>query len=244
MRARKFFRSLLGPNERSVETDKIRDVVNAAMTNGELVRFAYGGGSSPGLSREAVISSVAEEHFRAIAVGEREKDFLFRRVMWLELSDGARYTNRSPEICADPPVGFSAAEFETENLGVYVVDLQSEFETTGWFVESDERSMSVHTRFKNGTPKKTPSVSIGYAAPSRTYWDVDVGDIVTVSVERTKLHRPWRVSSWRYKEAKAFGILRRAMSEFVCEVRACKPEASFAIGYESWKKVSPSSDKS
>jgi hypothetical protein len=84
--------------------------------------------------------------------------------------------------------------------------------------------LGVGTYFKNGKPRKTPSVAVAFFDRSTDLvWDLEANRTVEVKREPTGSERPWRVDSWRLKEGKSFGLLHSAVEMFLSEVRASDP---------------------
>jgi hypothetical protein len=88
-------------------------------------------------------------------------------------------------------------------------------------------SFGVGTCFKNGKPKKTPSVWLRYIDPTQEeVFDLETQEILCVEKELTGNERPWRVDSWRLKAGKTYHDLHSAFAMFVQEVRASDPSTA------------------
>lgn len=199
--------------------DLVEFLQNAAQT-GEVITVAYSGGSRPGESRALSVASCSETELRAYEGGGRiQKQYKVAKVLWAEDSSGRRVTSQQGVQA------FQAALPVFESLQQYAEHLLSEFENAGWHVHQAADSFGVGTRFKNGTPKKTPSIAISFIDRSiDAVWDLEANDLVEVKKEPTGRERPWRVDSWRMKEGKAFDVLHSAIELFVSEVRASDPQ--------------------
>ena len=187
---------------------------------GEIVTIAYGGGSRPGEARQLVVASCSESDFRAYEGTSRQtKQYKIEKVLWAEDGSGRKITS------SDNVQVFESALPRLESLDQYAEFLKKEFERAGWYVHRSDGTFGVGTCFKNGKPKKTPSIAISYFdRSSDTVWDLEKNDFVTVKKDLTGRERPWRVDSWRFKEGRAFGSLYSAIELFVEEVRASDPQ--------------------
>jgi len=187
---------------------------------GEIIKIAYGGGSRPGNARELIIEYCSDSDFRAYEESShRKKQYKIHKVLWAEDSSGKKITSK------ENVQAFESALPRFETVEKYIALLKNEFEGAGWYIHQDNGSFGVGTCFKNGKPKKTPSVAVCYIDRStELVWDSEKSDFVTVEKEPTSRERPWRVDSWRFKEGKSFGVLHSAMELFVKEVRASNPQ--------------------
>lgn len=193
--------------------------LHEAARSGKLITLAYGSGSRPGKARQLIVVSCTENGFRAYEKGSRQvKQYKVSKVIWAEDSSGERLVNE------EGVEEFKSALPKFETLQQYTNYLRSELEGAGWYVHITVNMIGVGTRFKNGKPKKTPSIAIRYFDRS-TYeiWDVEKNELVPVRKERTGLERPWRVDSWRFKNGRSFGNLHSAMEIFMEEVRGSDP---------------------
>ncbi len=187
---------------------------------GEIITVAYGGGSRSGEARQLVVASCSDSDFRAYEEGYRQaKQYKIEKVLWAEDSSGRKITSK------DNVQIFKSALPKFESLEKYVDFFKREFESAGWYVHQSDVFFGVGTCFKNGKPKKTPSIAISYIDRSTDLvWDLEKNDLVTVKKEPTGRERPWRVDSWRFKEGKSFGLLHSAIELFVEEARASDPQ--------------------
>jgi hypothetical protein len=189
---------------------------------GELITIAYGGGSRPGETRQLVIVSCSDAYFHAYEGSSRQpKQYNIKKVLWAEDSSGIKITSR------DNAQAFESALPKYESFDQYADFLKKEFEHAGWYVYQSDGLFGVGTCFKNGKPKKTPSIAVSYINRSNDIvWDLEKDNLVTLKKEPTGRERPWRVDSWRFKEGRSFRSLHSAMELFVEEVRASDPQQS------------------
>jgi hypothetical protein len=187
---------------------------------GEIITIAYGGGSRPGEARHLIVASCSDSDFRAYEEGSGQaKQYKIEKVLWAEDSFGRKITTK------DHVHTVKSALPKFEALEQYVNFLKKEFESAGWYVHHSDGLFGVGTFFKNGKPKKTPSVAISYIDRSTDLlWDLEKNDLAAVKKEPTGRERLWRVDSWRFKEGKTFGLLHSAIELFVEEVRASDPQ--------------------
>lgn len=200
----------------------IIELLQTAVGSGEIVTIAYNGGSRPGQARQVIPISVSNQGLVAVEPGSRiNKRYKLVRIAWVELSSGQRASNAeaAPPVVSDVPTLTTLPEY-AEHFG-------PELRATGWHIYESETSFAVATLFKNGKPRKTPSVSIQYFDRStETDFDLESDDLITVTTvtkDLTGRERPWRVDSWRFKEGKSFGQLQRAFEVFIQEARASDP---------------------
>jgi len=190
--------------------------LQAMAGTGEIVKIAYGGGSRPGEVRQLIIASCSDSDFRAYEEGSSQtKQYKIHKVIWVEDSHGRKITYK------DNVQFFESALPRFETLEEYVDLLKSEFESAGWYVYKSNDLFGVGICFKNGKPKKTPSIAIRYIDRSKDLvWNLEKNDFIEIKKEPTGRERPWRVDSWQLKEGKSFSMLHSAMELFVNEVRA------------------------
>jgi hypothetical protein len=197
----------------------IVDLLTLTVGSGEVVTITYNGGSRPGQARKIVPISLTNEELIAIEPGSNtNKHYKLNQIALVELSSGESALNSE----AAPPVISDIPTLET--LTEYIECFGPEFQAAGWHIYQSETSFAIATHFKNGKPRKTPSVSIQYFDRStETVVDLGSGELTQVKKDFTGRERPWRVDSWRFKEGKSFAQLSRAFELFVQEARASDP---------------------
>ncbi len=196
------------------------ELLKQAAGTGEVMTISYGGGSRSGSPRSLVIATCSDTEFHAIEEGARaQKHYKIEKILWAENSSGMRIENAEAISSFKPPLPSFGS------LKEYADHLRPEFEQAGWYIHQTDNTFGVGTCFKNGKPKKTPSIAVAFYDTSReTVWDFDQDDFVEVEKEPSGRERPWRVDSWRFKQGKTFGLLHSAMEMFVEEVRGSSPE--------------------
>jgi hypothetical protein len=197
----------------------IVDLLNRTVGTGEVITITYNGGSRPGQARKVVPISLTNEELIAVEPGSHtNKHYKLNRIALVELSSGQRALNSE----AAPPVISAIPTLET--LTEYIERFGPEFQAAGWHICQSETSFAIATHFKNGKPRKTPSVSVEYFDPGiETIVDMHSGELTQVMKDLTGRERPWRVDSWRFKQGKSFAQLHRAFELFIEEARASDP---------------------
>jgi hypothetical protein len=166
--------------------------------------------------------SLTDEELVAVESGSTiHKNYKLNRVASVQSGEDPppeQVTRSTPRQA--PPAG------EQEALEAYVELVREELVARGWHLHERVDSFGVGTRFKNGRPRKTPSVLIGYFDPtSETMIDLE-GEEVSVARQLTGRERPWRVDSWRFTQGKTFSTLSRAFACFLEELRSSDPANS------------------
>jgi len=197
----------------------INELLTRTVGTGEVVTITYNGGSRPGQPRKIVPISISNEELVGIEPGSHtQKHYKLNRIALVELSSGERESNSE----AIAPVISNVPALDT--LTEYIEQYSPELQSAGWYISTSDTSFSIGTYFKNGKPRKTPSVSIQYIDRSiETVYDFDKDEFVQVKKDLTGRERPWRVDSWRFKEGKSLAQLHHAFELFIQEARASDP---------------------
>ncbi len=134
----------------------VTELLRSIAGSGETVTLVYNAGSRPGQARSVVPVSVSNDGLVAVEPGSRvNKAYKLDRIASVELANGLRATNEQ----ATPPVVSALPDVpDLKTLGEYVEHFRSELIGAGWHLYEEEGSVGIATRFKNGKPKKTPSV--------------------------------------------------------------------------------------
>lgn len=198
---------------------QIAELLTRTVGTGEVVTITYNGGSRPGQPRKIVPLSMSSEELVGVEPDSHtQKHYKLNLVALVELSSGERALNAkatAPVISNIPTRG---------TLTEYVELFSPELQTAGWYISKSDTLFAIGTYFKNGKPRKTPSVSIQcFDRSIETVFDLDSGELVQVKKELTGRERPWRVDSWRFKEGKSLTQLHHAFELFVQEARASDP---------------------
>lgn len=199
----------------------VAELLHSVVGSGELVSLVYNAGSRPGQARTVVpLSMTAGELVAAELNSSTRKTYKLDRVAAVALSNGVSATNL---LAAPPPPALpSVPVFGT--LAEYAQHFKPELVGAGWHIYEDSDSFGIAARFKNGKPKKTPSVQIRYFDRStETVFNMDAQEQRTVQRQTTGRERPWRIDSWRFREGKAVRELSHAFALFIAEARASDP---------------------
>lgn len=199
----------------------IKMLQNTAGT-GEIITVAYGGGSRPGHPRQLTVTSCTDTDLSIREIeGGPPKQYKISKILWAEDSSGYRVTHEAAIAAfhpGEPPVELPV--FDT--LEHYAAYLRPEIESAGWYLHQHPGLLGVGTFFKNGKPRKAPSITVTYQDRStETVWDLEKNDLVTQQREPSARDRPWRVDSERVS-GKTFSRLDHAMKLFIKEVRDSK----------------------
>jgi hypothetical protein len=199
----------------------IHDLLKSAVDSGQRVTLVYLGGSSPGRPRPVVPLLLTDEDLVAVEPGSStRKTYKVSRIASVQV--GEAVSPAQPTAPANLPSLVPGAE----SLSAYVEVVRPELLACGWHLHESEDSFGVGTRFKNGKPRKTPSVLISYFDPTReSVIDLE-GNEVSVRRQLTGRERPWRVDSWRFTKGATFSSLSKAFACFLEEVRSSDPANS------------------
>lgn len=181
----------------------------SAKENGELIAIIYHGGSHPGKARMIYPIKVTESE-----VWGREPDAKQAKQFKLE----------KVEIAAENVVvhDFSGHEDlqEPATLKDAIYPYLADLESSKLAVNVSETSVSLHSCFKNGKPRKSSELIICYHEPSpyRFETNLKTGERYQVDNKITGKERPWFVGStrggWHFKN------LGSAVARFIEEFRA------------------------
>lgn len=114
-----------------------------------------------------------------------------------------------------------------ESISSFADEYRDTLAELGWHIHEEVEFFGVGGYFKNGKPRKTPSIAIAFFDRStEEVYDGTINDFVEVKRELTGRERPWRVDSWRFNEGKTFSSLPSALQLFLQEVRDSDPRDS------------------
>lgn len=189
----------------------IRDTLEDACSNGEVVRIIYHGGSQPGTVRAISIISIAEADVRArdLAVGAT-KTFKLAKIELAEASTG------TPEY---DPLHPTSAELIGSIRAVLAAEVE-QLQSLGWHVEVTDDEISLHRFFKNGKPRKSPDIRLSY---NEYTFDAFVDIDGVFKEERRKSQRPYRLDTQNHAIAKSFIKLSSAVASFLAEAKEHAP---------------------
>lgn len=193
-------------------TLSIRDTLEEARKDGEVVRIIYHGGSQPGTVRSISIIAINELDVRArdLAVGVA-KTFKLAKI---ELAEASTST---PEYDPTKP---PAAEL-TGSIEIALAGEVEHLQSIGWHVEVDEDAISLHRFFKNGKPRKTPDIELIY---NEYTFDAFVEAGGNFKEEMRKSCRPYRLSARSLVNARTFAKMSSAVACFLAEAKALAPK--------------------
>ncbi|HCB30556.1 MAG TPA: hypothetical protein DEP50_07430 [Acinetobacter lwoffii] len=199
---------------------KISEFIQTYIGAGVTVVIAYSGGSRPGAARDVIPISCTDFELEAVEPGVRiKKRYKLVKVLWACVG--------SEKVINDQ------MQDNQENLKIFdslsscANYFREEFISLGWFVHEDDGFFGVGCHFKNGKPKKSPSIGLSYVDRSTELsYDADANDFVEVKRELTGRERPWRVDSWRLREGKTFSLLSSAVQLFLREIRDSDPKTA------------------
>jgi len=201
----------------------IAELLHYVVGAGQTVTLVYNAGSRPGEARLVIPVSVSDGALVAGEPGSRiNKTYRLDRIQSVVLANGLSATNEqavSPSALPHPDIPVLAT------LAEYVDYFRPELVHAGWHLYEELDTLGLATRFKNGKPKKTPSVLLRHFDRStQSILNLNTKEWETVPREETGRERPWRVDSWRFKEGKTFREIERAIEVFIAEARASNPE--------------------
>ena len=198
---------------------KFVEFIQNVVRTGETITMAYGGGSRPSQARQLIIASSSETDFRAYENGTNQsKQYKIAKILWAENSTGIKITNDESVMV------FESTTPRFDTLQKYANFLRPDLESVGWYIYQEHDMFGVGTSFKNGQPKKTPSIAVRYIdRTDDVSYDFESNSFVDIKKELTGRERPWRVDSWRFKEGKSFGLLHTAVELLMDEIKASNP---------------------
>ena len=199
---------------------KISDFIRSKIGPGTILTIAYSGGSRPGMPRELVPIACTETELEAVEPGSRiRKRYKLDKVLWASIGDEKVVNDYTGESQAMIP--------QHESISSFADEYRDTLAALGWHIHEEEQFFGVGGYFKNGKPRKGPSVAISFFDRStEEVFDATINDFVEVKRELTGRERPWRVDSWRFREGKTFSLLPSALQLFLQEVRDSDPESA------------------
>lgn len=162
----------------------LKERIETAILNGEILEIKYFGGSTPGRQRSIAPVKIEGNKLKArCLVTNIVKTFSLDKISF---SDGGEVYEASKNAVEQ----LNRQSFE--NIEDLYINYKPIFEEKGWFVKLDNsESLSLHSYFKNGNPKKSSDVSIFYDEYSeQMIYDLEKDDFIT---EKTKKQKPWCV---------------------------------------------------
>lgn len=177
-----------------MEIEQIKQTMLDAIATGEIITIIYHGGSEPGSVRMISPIKVKEKIVWARCLTSKKvKSFSLNKI---ELSAAAELTftglHPRPESDNEPP--------DPVSLKLGIDPFIDELTSLGWLIQLGDDEIDLFSRFKNGKPKKYPSL----------YFSFDLGPDHYIT-------KPWKTCGH------AFKYFRRALAKFMDEARAHSP---------------------
>lgn len=172
--------------------ETIKKILEEAIGTGEIITIIYHGGSEPGASRMISPIKVNDGIVRARCLTTNKvKGFSLDKIE-LSSSDQVSYTGQTtkPE--------------EPENLIAGIEPFINELNELGWLVQQYEDQIGLFERFKNGKPKKRPTVFLIYDRNPES--DIDM-----------RFRKPWVTCGLSFK------YFDRAVDKFMIAAREHAP---------------------
>jgi len=182
----------------------VQEKLQEATESGEILKVKYHGGSQPGSIRDIAPISVKSGKVRAHCyTSNAVKTFSIEKIEVLE--GGAVQKETTWDKSKENIVNYNSLE----QLRIEKI---SELESLSWHVEFSDTSLSLHRRFKNGTPLKGADVSIDFEEFDYDYVAGEDGEIHKEN-ERKRV-RPWVVRA-KNKDTVTYGKLDKAVALFL-----------------------------
>ena len=168
------------------ETEQTEDILMSAIGTGEILTIVYQGGSHPGAARQIQPFQIEDNKIRALDIESgMRKQFIISKI---EVTDeSALQQEYVPDI------------YHRENVSVEeLIESHSEkVKKLGWIVVATDDKIELFLRFKNGKPRKTPSVGIYYQENVLDYFDDSEGEEAVAVYRKSK--RPWHAGGKSFK---------------------------------------------
>ena len=175
-----------------------------AIDGGEVLKVVYSGGSQPGSVRDIAPISIKDGKVRARCYSSLAvKLFVIEKISIVE--EGS--ISNTAEWSANQKQGSLY-----ESIQDLLRKQKDVLYSLGWHIESDDNSLSLHRRFKNGKPLKNPDISLCYE--EFTYDSVVGVDGELHEENRRKRQRPWSVRG-KKKNTRSYGSLDKAAELFL-----------------------------
>lgn len=182
----------------------IEERLRQAIASGEVVKVIYHGGSQPGSMREIAPMTIKNGHVSARCyTSNAVKSFALEKLV---VVDGE---------ALHPAKEWRASLFSPKQYAS-IFDVLEKHKSAllqfGWHIENDQSHLSLHRKFKNGTPLKGSDVSLDYEEYS---YDSVMGlDGQSRKENFRKRHRPWTVRG-KNQDTKTVGQLDKAAAIFL-----------------------------
>ena len=190
----------------------IEEQLQKAISSGESIEIIYHGGSQPGTNRTISPISLNNDKVRARCHSSNAvKTFIINK---MTVVNGNEATE-SPKWSTD----FKAVPRHTSLSDILETNINSLI-NLGWHINSDENSITLHRRFKNGNPMKGSDVSLNYDEFS---YDVVMNEDGEYETEnKRKSTRPWCVRG-KKETTRSYAKLDSAADTFLSWAQGLSP---------------------
>jgi hypothetical protein len=194
----------------------IMTVVNElqmAIDNSQILTINYHSGSQPGTIRQISPIEIKNEHLRAKCyLSNKVKLFKIDKI---EIVNDSQYLKEKSWDKNFKPSG------KYNSLQMLFDENITMFQKLGWHINNSSDEILLHSRFKNGKPKKGSDVAIIY---EEFTYDLVYDDSLDDFIEgnKRKRTRPWIVMA-KNMETKTFGILDHAVDIFLEKANELAP---------------------
>lgn len=184
----------------------LHDRLKEACECGEVLRIRYHGGTQPGTVREIYPVQVMSERIMARCLASNaEKMFIVDKI---ELCPDADLTYKAQVRAKQKVVSY-------RDIAEFYADCKAELESLGWHIDVDSDGISLCEYFKNGKPRKTPTVSLTY---SPFVCEMYVSADGRIHEEERESLRPWAVRA-KNMNTRTFKSLGSAAIVFMEQAR-------------------------
>jgi len=183
-------------------------LIQSAIDTKQKINVIYHGGSMSGQPRELGPISIKGNKLRAKCYKtDAFKTFLIERIQIIT-TDGELTEQKHPSVKPAPIISPEQTLSDVASL------ITTHFKESEWLVDfnENEQSILIYSRFKNGKPKKSPTLALYYEEyRSDLIINEQTGELDEVTKKRVK---PWIVRS-NNKTATSFGYLNTAAEKFL-----------------------------
>lgn len=172
-----------------------------AIETGEILQVRYFGGSTPGGERRLLPIAVADGKLRAKCLESNEtKMFAIEKLE--EVLEGVPSV-MAASVAAAPATFPSIEEFVAHYVGA--------FENSGWVIQRNEHTVSLHRTFKRGKLIQTPDVALVFEPMTN---DAIFDGKQVVEMNQRERSRPWVVRG-KQQTTKTFAEIVKAQRCFL-----------------------------
>ena len=178
-----------------------------AIDAGESLKIVYNGGSQPGAMRDVTpISIKGEKCYAHCFASNAIKLFAIEKITILSEENSLTGTIWKPKET-------TRSHYEHyESIAEFLENLKDTLIGLGWNIKSDDISLSLHRRFKNGKLMKGADITLDYE--EFTYDSVIDFDGECHEENKRKKRRPWCVRG-KSIDTRCYGSLGKASALFM-----------------------------